>query len=62
MERKYGRDLNREERERTNPAANDFIGFFGGSSTFSYDVLATSRNGADLAEYADTVLPCDCTD
>ena len=62
MERKYGRDLNREERERTNPDANDFIGFFGGSSSFSYDVLASSKNGADLSEYADEILPCDCTD
>ena len=31
MERKYGRDLNKEERERTNPNSNDFIGFFGGT-------------------------------
>ena len=62
MERKYGRDLSREGRERTNPDANSFIGFFGGSSTFSYDVLASSRDGADLSEYAETVLPCDCTD
>lgn len=62
MERKYGRDLDMEGRERTNPDANDFIGFFGGSSTFSYDVLATSKSGADLSEYSETVLPCDCTD
>ena len=62
MERKYGRDLNREKRERTNPDASDFIGFFGGSSTFSYDVLARKRDGTNLAEYAETILPCDCTD
>ena len=54
MEKKYGRNLKREERERTNPDANEFIGFFGGSSTFSYDVLASSKDGADLSEYADT--------
>ena len=62
MEKKYGRNLKREERERTNPDANEFIGFFGGSSTFSYDVLASSKDGADLSEYADAILPCDCTD
>ena len=62
MEHKYGRDLKREARERTNPDANDFIGFFGASSGFSYDILASSKNGSDLAAYADTVLPCDCTD
>ena len=62
MERKYGRDLNKEARERTNPDAGDFIGFFGASSRFSYDLLASSKNGTDLAAYAETLLPCDCTD
>ena len=62
MERIYGRDLQREARERTNPDAGDFIGFFGASSKFSYEVLASSKGGADLSEYAETVLPCDCTE
>ena len=62
MEHKYGRDLKEEERVRTNPNAHDFIGFFGASSDFSYDILATSKNGADLSCFADTVLPCDCTE
>ena len=62
MERKYGRDLDGEARERTSPNSSDFIGFFGGTSSFSYEVLASSKSRADLAEYAAAVLPCDCTD
>ena len=47
-EREYGRDLEAEGRERTNPDAPDFIGFFGVSSRFSYDVLDKHvRNGHD---------------
>ena len=63
MEHKYGRDLKRENRDRTNRDAADFIGFFGASTGFSYDVLAVgARNDDDLARFADTVLPCDCTE
>ena len=61
MERKYGRDLALEERERTNPDAADFIGFFGASNRFTYNLLATSKD-EDLAEFEDTILPCDCTE
>lgn len=62
MERQYGRDLGREDRQRSNPDANDFIGFFGASTDFSYEVLASTGNGAGLSKYANTLLPCDCTD
>ncbi|MDE0442639.1 MAG: hypothetical protein OXL38_11015 [Gammaproteobacteria bacterium] len=62
MERRYGRDLDEEDRKRTNPDAQDFIGFFGASSDFSYDILATSKSGTDLSPYVHTVLPCDCTE
>ena len=63
MEHKYGRDLERENRDRTNRDAADFIGFFGASTGFSYDVLAAgARHDDDLARFADTVLPCDCTE
>ena len=63
MERTYGRDLVRERRERTNDEARDFIGFFGGSSEFSYELLATSAsNGESLTRFRDTMLPCDCTE
>ena len=61
MEQKYGRDLALEERERTNPDAANFIGFFGASNRFTYDLLATSKDD-DLKEFADTILPCDCTE
>lgn len=63
MEHKYGRDLNRENRERTNPEASDFIGFFGASSGFSYHLLRDGeKDGGDLSRFADSVLPCDCTE
>ena len=62
-EREYGRNLVAEKRKRTNPDASDFIGFFGVSSSFSYDVLDNySKNGGNLQEFSDTVLPCDCTE
>ncbi len=63
MENKYGRDLELENRERKNPDATSFIGFFGASSEFSYDILAdSSKTGDDLSRFANTVLPCDCTE
>ena len=62
-EREYGRNLETEKRERRNPDAADFIGFFGASSGFSYEVLSNStRDQSSLAEFSDTVLPCDCTE
>lgn len=63
MERKYGRNLDLEKRERTNRDARNFIGFFGASSGFSYEVLADGAGDRDaLARFADTVLPCECTE
>ena len=62
MERKYGRDLEKEDRERTNPDGRPFIGFFGASTDFSYDTLAAGEDRASLSRYADSVLPCDCTE
>ena len=62
-EREYGRDLEIEKRERTNPDAPDRIGFFGASSRFSYDILANyAKDGGNLDEFSDSVLPCDCTE
>ena len=62
-EQKYGRNLEAEKRERTNPEAGNFIGFFGATSGFSYETLArTAKSGEGLEQYTDTVLPCDCTD
>lgn len=61
-EAKYGRDLEKENRELTNPEAK-VIGFFGATSNFSYDTIAASAaKGESLERFADTVLPCDCTE
>ena len=63
MESRYGRNLVLENREHANPDTAGFIGFFGATSGFSFDLLAEStRLGHDLSEFTDTVLPCDCTE
>ncbi len=63
MEQTYGRDLVAESRQRTGDGDVDFVGFFGGSSGFSYDTLATNGvTGDELSQYVDSGLPCDCTD
>lgn len=63
MEQAYGRNLDDEQRERTNPDAPSFIGFFGATTGFSYDVLSkVDMNGEDLSGFSDTILPCDCTE
>ena len=62
-ENQYGRDLEAEKRKRTSPAVQDFIGFFGATSSFSYNVLAANaKNRTALEQFGDTVLPCDCTE
>ena len=62
-EQLYGRDLESEKRERTNPDAPSFIGFFGATSGFSYNLLAESaRNGESLERFENSILPCDCTE
>ena len=64
QERRYGRDLDTESRQRTNPAAPSFIGFFGSSTGFDYDRLAAAGYDASApaggSQYE--LLPCDCTD
>lgn len=61
-EDKYGRNLKKENREQTNPETN-LIGFFGATSGFSYDTIATSAaKGERLDQFANAVLPCDCTE
>ena len=61
MEKMYGRDLEAEQRVVHADLAHDFLGFFGAGSRFSYSVLAEADD-AELAEFSDSVLPCDCTD
>ena len=63
MERKYGRNLDAEKRVRTGADSSSFVGFFGASKEFDYQTLADSRReGTDLSRFANSVLPCDCTD
>ena len=63
IEQKYGRDLQAEQREIRSVVANNFIGFFGTQSGFSYERLAHLQDDdADLPKFMDSVLPCDCTD
>ena len=63
IEQKYGRDLEAEQRDIRSVVANDFIGFFGTQSGFSYQRLAQLQDDdVDLPKFIDSVLPCDCTD
>ena len=62
-ESRYGRDLVGENRERSNPDAQDFIGFFGASTGFSYEILAEKAEDSQTIEaFSNVVLPCDCTE
>ena len=64
QERLYGRDLDLESRQRTNPAAPSFVGFFGSTNGFNYDHLAAvgDDENAPAMGYQYELLPCDCTD
>ena len=64
QERRYGRDLDTESRQRTNPEASSFIGFFGSGNGFNYDRLAATGydESAPAVGYQYELLPCDCTD
>ena len=61
MEQTYGRNLVAEKREITGNPENNFVGFFGASSDFSYEFLAQGDE-SELAKYSSTLLPCDCTE
>ncbi len=61
MERTYGRDMVREQREMRNPEAGTFIGFFGAGGSLSYEALAAAAPDAP-GEPEDATLPCDCTE
>ena len=62
MEDDYGRDLVAEERViQSSELAHDFLGFFGAGSRYTYRFLREADE-TELAEFDDSVLPCDCTD
>lgn len=59
----YGRDMKKEKRTMRSKVKNNFIGFFGASSGFSYHLLTQGGRGKkNLSRFSDSVLPCDCTD
>ena len=59
IEKKYGRDLQAEERDIKSKVPGDFIGFFGASKKLSYEKLANGKEGDAASE---DIQPCDCTD
>ncbi len=62
LEQKYGRDLIAEEREVKRAVKDNFIGFFGADSAFTYERLLKDAKADTPDEFADELLPCDCTD
>ncbi len=63
IEKKYGRDLKAEKRVIRKDVPNNFIGFFGTKSEFSYATLAKCKEKEEIVnKYASNILPCDCTD
>ena len=61
MEEGYGRDLVAEKRTIHSELEHDFLGFFGAGSRFTYRLLAEGDE-AELAQFDDNLLPCECTD
>ena len=68
MEKKYGRDLVREQRDikTASPGERPIIGFFGMNAGISFEKIAglsqtaaAQKDGGGLADHS---LPCDCTD
>lgn len=62
LEKKYGRDLIKEEREIKTKVKDNFIGFFGTSSEFTYERLEKDAKTGKDDKFSEELLPCDCTD
>ena len=62
LEKKYGRDLKAEKREVKRAVQDNFIGFFGTDSAFTYERLLKDVKDNTPDDFADELLPCDCTD
>lgn len=62
LEKKYGRDLIAEKREVKRDVKDGFIGFFGTDSAFTYERLSEDVKKGAPDDFADELLPCDCTD
>ncbi len=61
LEQTYGRDLKAERRPLTGNPKNKWIGFFGTSTDFSFEMLAEADE-SEIGRYSASVLPCDCTE
>jgi 3'-phosphoadenosine 5'-phosphosulfate sulfotransferase (PAPS reductase)/FAD synthetase len=62
LENTYGRDMIAENREVKTKVRDDFIGFFGVESNFTYERLLKDAKAEVPDEFAEELLPCDCTD
>ena len=62
LEKTYGRDMIKEKRKVKRAVKNDFIGFFGVDSEFTYERLMKDIDADRPDAFADDLLPCDCTD
>ena len=62
LEQRYGRDMIAEKREVKTAVKDDFIGFFGADSEFTYKRLLQDAEAGSPDEFGDELLPCDCTD
>jgi 3'-phosphoadenosine 5'-phosphosulfate sulfotransferase (PAPS reductase)/FAD synthetase len=62
LEETYGRNMKKEKREVKKSITNNFIGFFGVDSEFTYARLLQDVNKNSPDEFSEELLPCDCTD
>ena len=62
LEERYGRDMIAEKRDVKKKVKNNFIGFFGTDSEFTYKRLQEDAKAGKADAFADELLPCDCTD
>ena len=62
LEKMYGRDMIAEKREVKRKVKGDFIGFFGTDSEYTYARLQKDAEAGRADEFAEELLPCDCTD
>ena len=62
IEEKYGRDIVAENRKTRSTVANNFIGFFGASSSLSYRMFIDEHSLDKVKPLTEEGLPCDCTD
>lgn len=61
IEKSYGRNLRAEKRKIRSNVPNDFLGFFGANTDFTYNFLSESDD-TTLDKFNDEFLPCDCTE